>query len=125
MTVHVPAIVGIVRRFTFLLLSVTFICWFVWPQLQTVFGGFVVGVIASLVNAYHLSWKVGRIGENAALQNKKKTTLGFLTRAAIGLLAVVLATRWFHYNLEATVAGLCVAPIVSLTVGWVLNRKSA
>ncbi|MFC5647760.1 ATP synthase subunit I [Paenibacillus solisilvae] len=114
-----------VTRMTFLFLSLCCICWALWPAYKPLFGGLGIGAVASLVNASHLSWKVQRIGAKAAGQDTKRTNLGFLTRACIGLLAVVVATEYLSFSLYGTVAGLFVAQLATLILGFRSKGGSA
>ncbi|GFN32720.1 ATP synthase subunit I [Paenibacillus xylaniclasticus] len=112
-----------ITRVMFALLSVCFIVWALFPEHEAWWGGFVIGAIASLVNALHLSWKVNQIGANAAAGNKRRTTLGYFTRACIGLLAAVIATRTFDFRIEAVAAGLITAQLATLLLGFWAVRK--
>lgn len=114
-----------VTRLTFFFLSVCFLGWALFPDYKSVFGGLIVGAAASLANAAHLAWKVNRIGANAAARGARKMTLGYLTRACIGLLAVVVATRTLSFSLPATVAGLFAAQLATLVLGFLSRRRSA
>jgi ATP synthase protein I len=108
---------------TFFFLSVCFICWAAFPSQQAWWGGLVVGTAASLVNALHLAWKVDRIGAIAAAGGKGRASLGFFTRACIGLLAAVIATTTFDFRVEAVAAGLFVAQLATLLLGIWTKRK--
>jgi ATP synthase protein I len=115
-----------VKRITFMCLSLCFIGWAVLPGYKPYFGGFIVGAIASLANAYHLFWKVNRIGANAAEQGTKRISLGFLTRSCIALLAVVVSqNEHLSFDLYATVAGLFVAQLATLILGFRAKRHLA
>lgn len=114
-----------VTRITFFFLSVCFIGWALLPEHKPLFGGLILGAVASLANAFHLSWKVRQVGSYAAAGIKKRNNLGFLTRACIGLLAAVLADRYFSFSLYGTVAGLFVAQLATLILGFIAKRNSA
>ncbi|WP_127534254.1 ATP synthase subunit I [Paenibacillus kobensis] len=113
-----------VTRFMFALLSVSFIGWALFPEHEVWWGGFVIGAIASLVNALHLAWKVNTIGANAAAGNKRRSTLGYFTRACIGLLAAVIATGTFDFRIEAVATGLFTAQLATLLLGfWAIRKR--
>lgn len=112
-----------VTRLTFFFLSVCFICWAVFPAQQAWWGGLIVGTVASLVNALHLAWKVDSIGARAAGGGKGRPSLGFFTRACIGLLAAVIATRTLDFRVEAVAMGLFVAQLATLLLGFWAKRK--
>lgn len=107
-----------VMRLTFFFLSLCFIGWALFPEQKPFFGGLVIGAAASLANAFHLSWKVRRIGANAADRGTKRINLGFLTRACIGLLAAVVATEYFSFSVVGTILGLFVAQLATLILGF-------
>jgi len=112
-----------VTRTSFLFLSACFLGWALFPAYKEVFAGLVIGTAASLINALHLAWKINRIGDAAARQVNRRPTLGYLTRACIGLLAVIISTRTFHFDLIATIAGLFFAQLATLVLGAVANAR--
>ncbi|SEN60525.1 ATP synthase subunit I [Paenibacillus sp. OV219] len=114
-----------VTRITFFFLSLCFIGWALLPDYKPLFGGLILGAVASLANAFHLSWKVQRTGAFAVAGIKKRNNLGFLTRACIALLAAVIATRYFSFSIYGTVAGLFVAQLATLILGFIAKRNSA
>ncbi|SDX26446.1 ATP synthase subunit I [Paenibacillus sp. CF384] len=114
-----------VKRITFFFLSLCFIGWALLPEYKPFFGGLVLGTAASLANAFHLSWKVQRVGALSAAGIQKRHNLGFLTRACIALLAVVIATKYFSFSLYGTVAGLFVAQLATLILGFKAKRDPA
>ncbi|WP_219834458.1 ATP synthase subunit I [Paenibacillus sp. R14(2021)] len=121
-----PSHLRTVKRITFFFLSACFVGWALLPEYKPLFGGLILGAAASLVNAFHLSWKVQRIGAKAAAaQSSKRNNLGFLTRACIALLAVVIATEYLSYNLYGAVAGLFVAQLATLILGFRSMSRSA
>ncbi|EFM09093.1 ATP synthase I [Paenibacillus curdlanolyticus YK9] len=121
---NLSAYLKTVTRLTFFFLSVCCVCWAVFPAQQAWWGGLVIGTIASLVNALHLGWKVIRIGENAAAGGNRRSTLGYVTRACIGVLAAVIATRTFDFRIEAVAAGLIVAQLATLLLGfWTIRKR--
>ncbi|GLX70119.1 ATP synthase subunit I [Paenibacillus glycanilyticus] len=112
-----------VTRITFLFMSLCCVAWALMPENESWWGGLMIGGAASLINAYHLSWKVTKVGAVAAAQIKKRVNLGFVTRACITLLAVVIATKTYTFQLSATVAGLFVAQLATLILGFLSRRK--
>jgi len=113
-----------VTRVMFALLSVCCIFWALFPDQKAWWGGFVTGAVASLVNALHLAWKVNQIGFNAAAGNKRRSTLGYFTRACIGLLAAVIATQTFDFRIETVAAGLFTAQLATLLLGfWAIRKR--
>ncbi|QHW32534.1 ATP synthase subunit I [Paenibacillus rhizovicinus] len=114
-----------VKRITFFFLSLCFVGWALFPDLKPFFGGLILGAAASLANAFHLSWKVQRVGAGAAEGNKRRVNMGFLTRACIALLAYVIATRYFSFSLYGTIAGLFTAQLATLILGFKAKSKPA
>ncbi|MCM3628046.1 ATP synthase subunit I [Paenibacillus glycanilyticus] len=112
-----------VTRVVFLFMSLCCIGWALLPAYENWWGGLMIGGAASLINAYHLSWKVKRAGAIAVAQIKKRVNLGFFTRACVALLAVVIATKTYTFQLSAVVAGLFVAQLATLILGFLSRRK--
>lgn len=112
-----------VTRVTFFFMSLCCIAWAVMPEHESWWGGLMIGGAASLVNARILGWKVTKIGANAAVQGTKRTNIGFFTRSCVALLAVVIATQTYTFQLSATVAGLFVAQLATLILGFLSRRK--
>lgn len=112
-----------VTRLTFFFLSVCCLAWVFLPAYESWWGGLMIGGAASLLNARHLAWKVTRIGANAAAHTNRRANLGFFTRACIALLAVVIAIKTYTFQLPATVAGLFVAQLATLILGFLSKRK--
>lgn len=120
---QLPKLIGWIRQSLFFAISLIFVAWYFWPDYKSVFGGLVVGLIASLVNVYHLYWKVKKIGTLASMQSEKKTPLGFLTRAAIAVLAYIFSVQYGNFSATATIAALVVAPLITLLVSWANTRR--
>ncbi|RKN78829.1 ATP synthase subunit I [Paenibacillus ginsengarvi] len=104
-------------RASYLMLCICFLGWAIFPQYKGVFAGLVIGIAASVINSLHLSWKIYRLTDLALGKTSRKTTLGFLTRACIVLLAVIVSTRTFQFNLIATLAGLFFVQLATLVLG--------
>lgn len=110
-------------RSMFFFLSLGCLGWALWPAYKPVFGGFLIGAIGSLLGAWHLAFKTARVAEVAAAGRRSRSGFGFLSRAAIGLLAVVISVRTLNFNGPATVAGLIAAPLVILVLGFLASRQ--
>lgn len=118
-----PALMKKVSRITFFFLSMGCLGWAVLPAYKTVFGGFLIGAIGSLLVAWHLAWKTVRIGEAASGGRRPRSGFGFLSRAALALLAAFVSVRLLEFNLPATVAGLIAAPLATLLLGILSRRR--
>ncbi|MFD2615497.1 ATP synthase subunit I [Paenibacillus gansuensis] len=82
-----------VYRAALFFLSLCLLVWALYPPLRGMAAGLLIGTAASLVNMYYLSMKVRQAAEIAESGQKRRFNLGFLTRAAVGVLAVMLALR--------------------------------
>ncbi|MCC3377179.1 ATP synthase subunit I [Cohnella sp. REN36] len=118
-----PALLRKVSRITFFFLSIGCVSWVVWPAHKTVFGGFMLGAIGSLVIAWHLAWKLVRIGNVSVAGAKPRSGFGFLSRAALALLVAFVSVRMLEFNLPATVAGLIATPLATLLLGLMSRRR--
>lgn len=97
-----------VFRITLFFLSISFLVWAAMPKFESHIAGFIIGTAGSLLMQRHLAWKIERLSTAAINQTKPRASLGFLTRASLALLAVVISTQYFHYHLYMTLAGLFV-----------------
>lgn len=113
-----------VTRIAFFFLSVCFLGWAFLPQFSGYFSGFVIGSSASLISFNFLAWKIRRLTDKLLLENKRRFNIGFLTRAAIALLAVVISLRYEQVKLGATVGGLFFAQAAAFVVGIISSRKN-
>ncbi|MDF2720354.1 MAG: synthase [Paenibacillus sp.] len=113
----------VTTRASYFMLCICFLSWAIFPQHKAVFAGLAIGVAASVINSLHLSWKIHQLTDLALGKTSRKTTLGFLTRACIALLAVVVSTRTFHFNLIATLAGLFFAQLATLVLGIITTVR--
>lgn len=95
------------------------------PRVETIALGLALGTVISWINASYLGRKVRRMLDGAAEGNLKRVNLGFLTRAALAVLAVFVAMQYPQYfNLYAVVAGLVIAQFSLLFIGILLSRKA-
>ncbi|MFD0673727.1 ATP synthase subunit I [Cohnella sp. GCM10027633] len=121
---ELPKLLQGVTRFTLFFLSLGCIAWAVWPDEKAVFGGFMVGAIGSLLGSWHLAWKTVRLGDVIVGGKKPRSGFGFLTRACIALLAVVVSDRYLGYNPAATVVGLFTTPLATLLLSLLASRRA-
>ncbi|MCZ1264135.1 MULTISPECIES: ATP synthase subunit I [Paenibacillus] len=95
------------------------------PRVETIALGLALGTVISWINASYLGRKVRRMLDGAAEGNLKRVNLGFLTRAALAVLAVFVAMQYPQYfNLYAVVVGLVIAQFSLLFIGILLSRKA-
>ncbi|MBW5445944.1 ATP synthase subunit I [Cohnella sp. CFH 77786] len=103
---------------TLFFLSLGCLGWAFRPDWKPVFGGFLMGVAGGFLVSLHLAWKVSAIAARAAGgQRSRFGMFGFVSRAAIGVLAAVISVRYLEFNLPATAAGLLAGPLVTLILG--------
>ncbi|MEC0129266.1 ATP synthase subunit I [Paenibacillus pabuli] len=95
------------------------------PRVETIALGLALGTVTSWINASYLGRKVRRMLDDAAEGNLKRVNLGFLTRAALAVLAIFMAMQYPQYfNLYAVVVGLVIAQFSLLFIGILLSRKA-
>lgn len=103
------------QRVAYFVISIGLLTLVLKPEWEVHVGGLLIGIAASLINSWHLHWKTVKITEFVArLRQKPRITLGFLTRASIGVLAFVIAERVLHYNFYMTIAGLYFVHLVAI-----------
>lgn len=112
-------------RITLFFLSIGFLGMAFWPQLRSIFGGFLMGIAGGFLMSLHLAWKVQTIGTRAAAgQARRLGSFGLASRAAIGVLAAFISVRYLSFNLPATAVGLLTGPLVTLLLGISATRRS-
>lgn len=93
------------------------------PDYKSYLGGFMIGVIGGLLGSFHLAWKTSRIADNAVIGRKSRSGFGFISRAAIGVLAALVSVEMLQFNLAATAAGILAIPLVTLLLGLFTIRR--
>lgn len=118
-----PVIMRRISRITFFFLFLGCLGWAVYPEWKEIFGGYLIGALGSLLFTWHLAWKTIRVADMAAGGRRSRGGFGFLSRAAIGLLAAVISVRTLEFDPAATVAGLITAPMATLVLGLSSIRR--
>ncbi|WP_373232155.1 ATP synthase subunit I [Cohnella sp.] len=118
-----PVLMRKISRITFFFLFLGCLGWAVRPEWEAVFGGFLIGTVGSLLFTWHLAWKSVRVADATAGGRRSRGGFGFLSRAAIGLLAAVISVRTLEFDPAATVAGLITAPMATLVLGLLSIRR--
>jgi ATP synthase protein I len=113
-----------VTRITFFFLSVCFLGWALLPAYAPYFSGLAIGTITSLLNYTFLAWKVRRITNAVVNRTNRRITLGFITRAAIALLAVVITLEYKEINVTAMIVGLLFTQLVTLVLGIKVSQRN-
>lgn len=118
------AIVNGTTRVTFLLMSALLFGYALLPDYRAETLGMTLGLAAGLINVRYLSMKVAQVSEIATQSNKKRVSLGFVTRLCIGLLVVMFAVKFEQVSLVFTIIGLFMAQLLVLVVALVLSLKN-
>lgn len=123
LTVHLK----LVTKYTTLFIVICAVGSFFIPKYQPFILGFALGAAAGLVNAYYLSAKIAQmanqIDEQVDTNKLKRSSIGFLTRASIAILAVLLAINSDFIAESATILGLIVVPMIALFIGYITAKK--
>ncbi|MGZ7445658.1 ATP synthase subunit I [Paenibacillus sp. TH7-28] len=94
------------------------------PSLQSIMLGIALGAAVSWINAYYLGRKVRRLADAAAAGEPKRINMGFLTRTATAVLAVIAAMKYPQYlNVYAVAGSLVFAQFYLLIIGIKYSRK--
>ncbi len=110
-------------RATSFFLSFCLLAWAIVPEWRDVCAGLALGATASLANALFLSAKVKRITNLPPDGGRRRMGIGFWTRVAVALLAILAATRAPGINLYAVIAGLFFSQLATLLLGIFSSRK--
>ncbi|WP_238540564.1 ATP synthase subunit I [Paenibacillus mucilaginosus] len=87
------------------------------------FAGWILGTLASLINAHYLAWKIRRLSD-AVLAGRRSRGIGFGTRAAIAILAVWAAYRYPEvFAVWTTITGLIFVQLATLLLGIISIKK--
>jgi ATP synthase protein I len=106
-------------------LSLSFLVWALVPSFRHYAAGFILGMIAGLLNTRYLSVKIKQLTELVVRRDRKRFNLGFLTRAAVALLAVMFAVKWGQADVVSVIVGLFFTQLATLLIGFLsLQRKS-
>jgi ATP synthase protein I len=112
-----------ISRLSLYLFSAGLLLWAALPQYRPIIGGLLLGMIVSLINLIYLGLKVRQLGDLVVQKAKKRFNLGFLTRAAMAVLAVMVAYRSERFDLFATVIGLFYAQVTAFIVGLIALKR--
>lgn len=114
-----------VQRIAIFFLSFCFMGWAIAPNERELFAGLILGTLVSLINARYLAWKIEQLTQAILDKSGRKINMGFITRAATALLAVVVAYRFQeHVALSTTIAGLFFVQLATLLLGIISNIKA-
>lgn len=113
-----------VTRVTLYVLLVCLLTWVLFPPLKPYAAGLILGTSISLINARYMAWKIEQLGKAAVDKTNKRINLGFATRAATALLAVVIAFRYKEQvSFSTTLAGLFFVQLIALVLGMISVKR--
>jgi ATP synthase protein I len=99
-------------------LAICFAVWALFPIARPFAFGMILGSLASWINAMYLSRKVRTIADIASSGVSRRMNYGFLTRVAVLLLAVLIASRSNGIDIYGVVAGYLLMQIATLVSGY-------
>jgi ATP synthase protein I len=100
------------------------ILWALLVSYRPYIAGLLLGSAVSLLNFVYLGLKTRQLGDLIVQGEKKRINLGFLTRAALAVLAVMVAYKSEHFDLASTVIGLFYAQTAAFVMGlFTVYRK--
>jgi ATP synthase protein I len=113
---HVKA----VWRFSLFFLSICLVGWLFAGAYQSFFAGLLLGSAISAVNSQYLAFKIGQAATSVIQKTNRRVNLGFVTRASLALLAIIVAAKYEqHISIAATIIGLFLAQLATLLLGIV------
>jgi ATP synthase protein I len=119
-----PQTLKTVQSITMFFLSFCLVGWAVLVDYRPYFAGLLIGTCASLINSRHLGWKITKLTKVALDNSGRKVNMGFLTRAAIAALAVVVSIRYEQFAFSTALAGLFFTQLATLVLGIISARKT-
>lgn len=112
-----------VARATSIFVSLCLLAWVFSPVAKPIFAGLALGAVASLINSMYLSLRVRRLAELAATGQGRRKGIGFWTRAAVAVVAVLVANRYPEIHIYGVVAGLFFSQLVTLVLAAISRRN--
>ncbi|WP_379129959.1 ATP synthase subunit I [Paenibacillus sp. sgz500958] len=99
---------------------------FVIPSHRNIPLGMALGGAIGCINVIYLGYKVRQVSDTMAGEGKRRMSLGFLTRAALSVLGVMVAFRAPQYFHMIAVAGsLLLAPVLLIIIGLGFSRRES
>ena len=112
-----------ISRVTALLLSAGLVSWLVLEPYRPQLAGLLLGMLVSWLNMAYLALKTRQMSELIEQKSEKKFNLGFMTRAAFAVLAVMVAYKSEQVDLAATIVGLFYAQAAAFFMGLIALLK--
>lgn len=91
--------------------------WLILPGLRSYFAGFILGTVVSVINFHYLAMKVRQISSAVVERTGRRVNLGFLTRASMAVLAVMVTLKFEEFHIISTLAGIFFAQMITILLG--------
>ncbi|WP_128896231.1 ATP synthase subunit I [Longirhabdus pacifica] len=111
MKVNLSQLKGKITAFTLLFLSALALVWLFSSEWKSHAVGLALGSVVAYLNMMYLAFKVDQVGGNAAARGSRRMGTGFATRAALAILAAMLALKVDEISLLTTIVGIMVIPV--------------
>lgn len=114
------------KKYTVYFLLICSILYLLLPQYRAYMLGLGLGVAVGFINAQYLAVKIIRLtspDESKQHRQLNVVNIGFLTRAAMAVLAAMLAMRTDYIEVATVVLGLIVVPVIALVAGLIALRN--
>jgi len=96
------------------------------PHYRSIAWGMALGGAIGCINLTYLGYKVRQVADTMAGEGKRRVSLGFLTRAALSVLGVMLAFKAPQYfNMIAVAGSLLLAPVLLIIIGLGFSRRES
>ncbi|PZE19406.1 ATP synthase subunit I [Paenibacillus xerothermodurans] len=110
-------------RAALLFLSALLVVWILMPAYRTYTAGFMLGMVISLVNGWMLLLKIEALSRTE--QTGRRVNLGTLSRMCMAIIGVMIALKLpHHFNLVFTIIGMFFVQVVTLFMGFMLNKRN-
>ncbi|BFH65609.1 MULTISPECIES: ATP synthase subunit I [Paenibacillus] len=114
----------VLTRTTLYFIALCFMGAAFFPEYRSIALGMALGACVSLLNSFYLSYKVRKVTDQALSGESKMVNIGFMTRAAVSVLAIVLAyQKPDKFNLYAVASTLVLSQFLLLFIGIRFSRK--
>ncbi|MCR8645096.1 ATP synthase subunit I [Paenibacillus sp. N1-5-1-14] len=114
---------GRLQRYTLFFLSACCLGWAMFADYRPYVAGVILGTAVSLISARYMAWKIDQMSSVILDGVRKRINLGFMTRAALALLAVMVAIKSPHVDIVSTMVSLVFVQFLSLILGFVQSRR--
>ncbi|UHA75657.1 ATP synthase subunit I [Paenibacillus sp. 481] len=93
-------------------------------QYRTIANGLALGIVVSLINTFLLAKKIHIISHMVETGQHRRVNLGFITRASVAILAMLLAyNNAYMFSVVATMFGFPFATLAHMVLTMFAIRK--